>query len=480
MSITKTRISSHPGGRQFIASTGVKYALEVQSSGRLEPSTEEVETITYSEFGRGRSNTCSHTISGISGPYMGTLDNFNTKVFYDDHVETTPWKGGMCRWYTQSPSVLNPSDEAEVQAQDALSELLAGGIKPSANIPLMILELRDVPGTVKQFLGGLSSLRRLLAAGSRAKAAQALVASRSSSEYLRRLDRSSLRSSERDLSKALRKLTVKEAAKSNLWYQFGVKPLFSDLPKMYGELERMWLGWDIPPVTSSAVRLRVPFGLPSELHLNNAVTGWSETYSGLAKPSSSGGITVAPHLKVGTLAHPFRRVTVNNYEGVYYGELVEPFKIADVDRQKIALQMGGGLSATTWESLPFSFVIDMFADLGKLIAQAKARQVAVDMNLGFREGIWLSGRRVAETWLQNWVPSVVSASPDSGGDGWHNWSYSVTRGPWILEARLITYGRDKVQSYAPGLSVRTRLPNLSRLGTLASLAVALHQNPILR
>lgn len=344
----------------------------------------------------------------------------------------------------------------------------------------MILELRDVPATVRQFLGGLNTLRGLLAAGNKATTAQARIASRSSSEYLRRLDRDSLRSGERDLSKALRKLTVKEAAKSNLWYQFGVKPLFSDLPKMYGELERMWLGWEIPPVASSAVRLRVPFGLPSELHLENAVTGWSETYSGLAKPTSSGGITVAPHLKVGTLAHPFRRVTVNNYQGVYYGELVEPFQIADIDRQKIALRMGGGLNATMWESFPFTFVIDMFADLGKLIAQAKARQVAVEMNLGFREGVWVSHSVTTETWLQNWIPSGVSASPDAGGDGWHNWSYSVTRGPWILEDRLITYNRYRVQSYAPGLAVRTRLPNLSRLGTLASLAVALHQNPILR
>lgn len=293
---------------------------------------------------------------------------------------TCTLKSGSVRYAGSRPSSSITCGPSEDEVMDAISSaavsLASQPIKPMMNLPQAIIELKDIPKTIK----AVPKLARFLKGPGKSLGSFA---------------------------------TVKEAASAYLAYTFGVKPTVHDVNNFMGQVpERVGIG--VRQVRYKAGQpVRAGFTLRDEDTLSQyrqAATAWSgiQRYSlgaswadvvpvGQANLNST---AIAPRGVTRTRDWPWTadyKIVSREVSGVVFGKVANDYArdFSWMDDMKI----NADPISTGWELVPFSFVVDWFVDLGRWMREANKLSEARLSGFTLENGVWLSRRDSLVTYL---------------------------------------------------------------------------------
>lgn len=359
------------------------------------------------------------------------------------------WPGG---------STLNTGSVKELDTRigDACVALASHCITPFMDIPTAIVELKDIPATLKAVPKLVRFARRF------PKVARPTVR------------------------------TIKEVASSYLAYTFGVKPTVSDVTSFIGQVpERVKLGIkQVKYAKGQPVRAGFFVKSPSlEAYTKPNTTSFSRAYTlGMGQKlsevdipyitSGANSTTLARSGVVSTPDWPYYlnwRVVGEEVHGCVFGRVA-----ADMAMDISAIgdfRLSSDPLLTAWELLPFSFVVDWFANVGKWLKQANRLSSARKMGFYLQDGIWLSKRTdsvtytaaCSETFSEAVVPSYDATSVSVMCSGSKSIQFHVT-------ARNRAYERVKYRESIrlPSLNIRG-IRNLSAFQWTTGSALAIQQ-----
>lgn len=313
------------------------------------------------------------------GSYVGVYRIRNT----DGNVSFEPLSSEL-RYAGSGPSLTvtcGPSDDEVADAISSASVRLSSlPIRPMMNLPQAIIELKDIPRTLK----AVPRLARWLR-GAGARKGYSLGDS------------------------------VKEVASGYLAYVFGVRPTANDVESFMGTVpERVGVG--VRQMRYKAGEpVRAAFTVKDEATLSEYKSATTSTsgWQGWNKPALNSFIDVAP---VGswngnstaiaskgvtrTKDWPWlARYQVKSREvvGVVFGKVARDYShdFSWMDDMKISADP----ISTGWELVPFSFVVDWFADLGRWLRDMNRLSAARYSGFSLENGIWVSKRDTQVTYL---------------------------------------------------------------------------------
>lgn len=287
--------------------------------------------------------------------------------------------------------VIGPTDSEIADRISSASVRLASlPIAGMMNLPQAIIELKDIPKTIR-------AVPRLV-------------------RFLKKLPKGL-----KGLSYAS---TAAEVAAAYLAYVFGVRPTAHDVSNFMGQVpERVGIG--VRRVQyHKGQKVRVGFSLKGE-ELNNyqmatttntGVIGYYVGSSGTwtaQKPflygwGNDAGIALPGVTK--SWAWPnlaSKRLTSRELTGVVYGRVAADFsgEFSVLDD----IGFNSGLMSTAWELVPFSFVVDWFADIGKWLREANKLNAARRLGFSLDGGCWVSRRES----LVKYVPVLTASWSES-------------------------------------------------------------------
>lgn len=242
------------------------------------------------------------------------------------------------------------TSELDGRLYDASLSVRSLGMPRIMNLPLALVELRDVKGTLK--------------------AAQDIV------RFARTLGSSSA------------DRTVGEVARAYLAYTFGVKPTVGDVER-FG---KTFFGARVDVITrpiqySRGDTVRAGFKLSREgdrqipaPKVTVAPGGFSpgsnfETYYHYNSTSSYDWPTL-------------RRYKSYECRGVCFGRVAKDYKVDLTIPQVISFN--APFLATAWAATPFSFVVDWFFDLSEFLSRMERTERVMEMDVAFDKGLWKS------------------------------------------------------------------------------------------
>lgn len=366
------------------------------------------QSITYENSNRSCPNPCHHTVTwraskafmengftagGIidwdyrwktTNPWIVELVGNDT---YRHIMPNSPWSVPRSQLLETDPYVVDSA------IAEALGSLRLGCRQQVFALPRAVLELRDLPRTIKNiakldkwvgdlFDGGilLKNLPKAIQGRSRGYKA-AWIAGQ----------------------------TVSELCNQYLGIVFGIKPTKSDVNTFLGrptDLRRPLKLAATQPKLYKGQKLEVPFKVGPPSSAFPTLSGYSLNYDIPLQRDyhSSNGIT--EHL-AGMRGNAY---TSNTHSGVIFGEVVGlPARMDMVYGEQLAMS-GGGPLATAWELIPYSWLSDSVYNIGKLIAQAERRALPLELRPALRFGPWLSHKTCESTFLPRYRVSQHSVS----------------------------------------------------------------------
>lgn len=316
------------------------------------------------------------------------------------------------------------SDDISDAISDTQVGLASSPVRIGMNIPQAIIELKDVRRTVKT----VANVAGFLMNGARG----ALSAKR-----LGNLGREARKIANRSLNRWQR-LPLRQVVDGYLSYVFGVVPTYRDFSQFIDEVVigkagpsiRKQDSFSAGDVVRCTRTLRSP--IPSR--------GLTTTYSGSFRFNWE--FPWLPEGESRTLYRTFTDLCGLNIQSTSdlevanaWPSMADTHLVQDVHRitsfgrvwkdvefkQRPPLIQGADLTSTAWELIPFSFVVDWFANLGKWLRQenrlAIARQGGFYLDPG--TGIWLGHRVERCTWVPQleaaFSVNVTAGTPVDGG-----------------------------------------------------------------
>jgi hypothetical protein len=214
------------------------------------------------------------------------------------------------------------------------------------------------------------------------------------------------RKAQRVLSLASR---VSDVASAYLWYQFGVEPTVQDVRKFLDEL------------SSGKLRVRTTGHKPRRYEKGTVVTqryvvkppeaeildlmfpGLNTSASREYDVSRQTYIGLAGALAEANLPQVGRVVPVEQYYGCYFAEISSSFEISEAEDLKRRWEWNCPSFRTMWELTPFSFLVDWFVDVGRVIERLEKRYVSPNYSSHFGT-VWAAERRI----VREYIPGLAS------------------------------------------------------------------------
>lgn len=407
---------------------------------------EQVESITWTTDGRKPyvSNECVHQKTNAYYAQLAARQHrYTTYGIHGEQSCTDEW-----RWYVPNlrdmPKLIIDEDQYPWRRQDAITRVMAAGEHTTLDVPLFLIELRDV----REFGRNLSDLKR----------------------YIGALGKRGLSAAE------LGTMSIKQVCDAKLAYSFGVRPLLSDTPKLVEALNKAEL--EVRPLKKAGDTVRAGFTIQPNTILREYE---GSDFTLTRRPVSSDmGLSVynsldplGPGMTV-PYVRPSRQYQVPYHKYVCYGRLAKaPFGNLASRQRFNMMQNLGGLS-TFYELTKFSFVLDYFANVGGLIQDLEERMKAVSLQVEFAEGIWESHEQAVTTV----VPTYTFLGSDRsllGTSGWtHFWEDTLKYrwDGWTKVAGDMLYKREPLSDLIPLLAINTSrrpLHNMMVIGNCAAL-----------
>lgn len=345
------------------------------------------------------------------------------------------WYPGL---YGNTPKVVESHIVSEARFREAanyaLLHLLAGKPQRPMNVALAVCELKDMPHTIRQ----LASFSKWCW-----RACKGQVVGKGSNRLIRLLD---------NIRKTGLKTNLRTLAQAYLWESFGVEPTVTDVKHFMRDV-----GNERLHVKGAKPRDRLVTGLTYKAYFNardyeldthGRPTGWPE----LNKTSVT-EYTEFKYREINTAGNCQYnwKVVTEEYRGCVFAKLIP--EGAQFQRYfPTDFNWGNPIFRTAWELIPFSFVVDWFADVGKAVQRLD------DLT-------WVSWARLAwgEPWIsytktrKEWYPEITYIHSVKLGDvrprqphqsGWGNAQYTCTKsltqlGRWYPGKETKYYRRDK-------------------------------------
>lgn len=356
--------------------------------------------------------------------------------------------GPLRRLFVKGPS----DDEVRVAIQDTQIGLASSPVRVGMNIPRAIIELKDIPKTIKTVRDITGFL---------------LKKPGTSAQDLARLGRQA--KYVRDSIRNWKHRPAGQVAQGYLGYIFGVVPTWGDIKALFDEVNPYTVRPNVRSGKFSAGRtVRCTRVLGSDRELINA--RYVNTYNGHFVtrirtnnyPPSGQSVVIPTNLETlcglnssqvsddpGSNAWP---IQANDYYDVRRHRITSFGRVLnDCDfSEQSPLLNGADPISTAWELLPFSFVVDWFANLGKWLKQEN--RLALARNGGFyldpATGIWLGHRTTSTRWVPQLegafnVSAVVRRVADANGlnitlEVYHTATRAVT---FVPQTESISYSR---------------------------------------
>lgn len=342
------------------------------------------EAISYSDRGREFSNTCEHT--------------FTRKFFPEDTVAQHRYRSYKVAnvvdsFNTYIPRMTQPSLDVDSEEdflfrkERAITDVLAGGIRATVDIPLFIGELKDSKMLITTLLKGAQDAQRVYGY---IKKAQAIVHAYNTGGFWTesRADKMLL-AWYRNVWCAGR-LTLKSAADVNLWYKFGLAPLMSDIPTLWRCLNKTEIVVRRKQTVDKKIRADVLVGP------NQTLAGYGHGDRQIlvkATATLSGSPAYNSASAIGSASMPSKLYRQYRHKYTVYGQLVCPqLNAAEQIMRSIRLGAGSPISVG-YALIPYSFILERFIHIGELMRDAERRVKALDFGLEFKDGIWESYER---------------------------------------------------------------------------------------
>lgn len=318
-----------------------------------------------------------------------------------------------------------PTDQEVAEAiQDTQLELASSPVRVGMNIPRAIIELKDIPKTVrtvKDISGFLLSKPWEKARGLGRLSRQAKYVRDSILNWKRR--------------------PFGQVANGYLGYTFGVAPTVGDAKDLYDEVMPSEVRPNVQKNEYSAgetVRCTKTLGSDAELRnfsVSNQYVGTVPFLFNIRRRPAEGSAVYierdfsdlcglnSSQVSDDRFANAWP-LEANRYYEVTKHQITSFGKVLrDCDfSQQSPLANGADPFSTAWELIPFSFVVDWFANLGKWLKQEN--RLAVARNGGFYldpgVGVWLGHRTTCTRWVPQ-LEAVFNLNPviDQVADGYN-------------------------------------------------------------
>lgn len=420
------------------------------------------ERIVCSKRERPLSNVCEHTVGPQFWPeqaeFVNTVRTYHGNGTYEQRYTT------LCPNVSGGALIdLTSGDSYHDRRDRAITSVLSGGIKPTVNVPLFILELKDADTIVPALVDLAKSAQRVAAYCARNRKAECY---RQAVEYIEKLRKAGTLTNEAYRILKMPKLssgeyqfaewignwrtTLKRVASTDLMYSFGIAPLMSDIPKI-GEALNSVLYERVNSEVCQNRKVRASFTLGPDQVIGSDFPEYTGDRTVLhtmyASPIGSPVRSTADSIGAAGTGMPWARFKQEYHKYTCYAELKSPL----LGRALKSFKLGTGFASTAYELLPYSFVLDWFVNVGALIKNTELRQNALDMNLEFADGVWESH----EVSTRTYVPwrEVVLHEPEfrvetSSSCTWTDLHEYRWMG-WKPISGNMTYRREKLQGYYP-------------------------------
>lgn len=388
---------------------------------------QNTESITYEANGRKVPNYCKHLQSRKF--CLRNIEELCTGkkgyVPYWDYAIVPTSEGWVCnpvhdydlRWLPNIPrwidngwfeTVGSEPDDSAIMAK-AYADVQSGLLKPVFNLPRAVIELKDIPQTLRsvvemaQFLKGMGQL------------SGRLVSAQDISQFNPNIrmhgrqftsDRQSLLNNVLSATKG----SLKDVAGAYLAYQFGIRPTASDVRKFLG---LKWRRDELYP------NVEVRYNRTGELWFEKRHIEYKEGQK-IRVPYELGGIDGLPklesmrasefvpllrdvHTENWTQAQISRHLNSNvggcksrRIKGLVFAEVAQD-KTVDVPWSEL-LAFSGGMASTIYEVTPWTFLVDSICDVGNYIQTLERMSFPSQYRPVLKHGIWLS-RSVSTDYL---------------------------------------------------------------------------------
>lgn len=409
------------------------------------------EEITYTRNGASEPNWCHHTFFRHGLPIQ-TLPTYSVErwtgpatIGGGEVVPRTETRVYGAWAPTTIRSLSYDHSEYNSAFANALSRVASEGFSSMMNVPQAIIELKDVPGTARD----LSNLVRY---------GRGLLRSRGP----RVLSRSTLRS----------------VAKGYLADVFGIQPTAGDVSRFLEQVpKRLQLsGRVVDYYRGQKVRAHFRLGgkglipqYPSTSKIESALffadIGSSVNMCPADWLGSANASTIANEGVTRSGLWPYGSqigYRVEVLDCTCFGEVANTVTWNDAMSALDDVLANSPLPLTMWELLPFSFVVDWFADVSQWMKNANRIRWAHSMGLRLKDGVWKSERSCYETYypfLNHSAQGTLVYSHQAGNRVYWNAFGSSTKK--VTHQLVLTEGNFYRERYG-----ELRLPPLSTKGVL--------------
>lgn len=373
------------------------------------------ETITYDNKGFNHPNPCSHRATKRN--CFKASDVVSNSVPQWDYAwaSTWPWVADITHnyqimWVPNIPGQLGqfqaigPHLDASQLLTQKVAELEAGLVDEVFNWPRALIELKDVPKTVRGIFQILSSLRNIYSLGGNSLLNQFGGADqRLAFAFASKAGRDTFGSptgigrkfNPRDAAKLLSasKGSLGDVASAYLTYQFGIRPTVKDVREFLG------LKWskDHGRTTSlefavqhiayrKGQKLRRPFNLgPRREDFPKVYAAQAELITPLLRDSHT-QFQGEPWIKARMQAVP--ACIAETIRGVAFGEVMFDKEVDIPYSERLAYS--GGLISTLYEVTPWTFVLDWVCDVGAALRNFERATFPVEYRPVLKHGPWIS------------------------------------------------------------------------------------------
>lgn len=453
------------------------------------------ETIRYTDLGWDQPNYCQHTVplrrkataESVFSPVVPLWDytwsvGAPAPTVYCNHLYR--WVSNYRYGFVDGGYELVGSEpDVPAALARAIVNLEAGAIQPVFNIPRAILELKDVPQTLRGIRDILTTFNRLTSGMSPQRARKLARGmnpltggyvdkktgemkysfdTQSLPQFLRAL-RTGAKSVPKDMSRWYNALSreakdfisaldgsIQDVAKGYLTYAFGIEPTRRDVqallgdPNSAGSKDGRWFQAQKVDYKRGQ-RIRVPFTLgPRDSDFPSCGPLYNDSVTGLLyNYHSANGAMQFLNSSVDFNIRPRNSKVAS---GLAFAEVANDKSVSIPYSERLAYS--GGPLSTAYEITPWSFAVDWFIDVGSYLQTLERAQFPVEYRPELKFGSWKSVCERSSTFLPVWKDLRITYQPlaPEGNLGWRVRDVVQASKPTWVEAFQgdVTYERSQV------------------------------------